>query len=325
MQLLRRQFLRLAGGVITLPFMASLASALDYPSQPVRLIVPYAPGGTTDTVARLIGPGLSERLGQPFVVESRPGAGTNVRTEAVAHSSPDGYTLLLFDPAAAINATLYQKLNFNFIRDIAPIICIFRTPFVIVVHPSVPAQTLPELIAYAKANPGKINMASAGNGTSSQLAGELFKEMAGIDMTHIPFRGGGPAITNLLGGQVNIFFSPMAIAIAHIQAGKLRALAVTSAARSDALPAVPAVREFVPGYETSYWVALGAPKKTPTEVIDKLNKETNVGLAEPKMKERFAELGGVVVAGPSTDVAKLVSDETEKWGKVIRTANIKIE
>src|SRR5262249_38696624 len=310
--LLRRQFLRLAGGVITLPFMASLASALDYPSQPVRLIVPYAPGGTTDTVARLIGPGLSERLGQPFVVESRPGAGPNVGTEAVAH-------------AAAINATLYQKLNFNFIRDIAPIICIFRTPFVIVVHPSVPAQTLPELIAYAKANPGKINMASAGNGTSSQLAGELFKEMAGIDMTHIPFRGGGPAITNLLGGQVNIFLSPMAIAIAHIQAGKLRALAVTSAARSDALPAVPAVREFVSGYETSYWVALGAPKKTPTEVIDKLNKETNVGLAEPKMKERFAELGGVVVAGPSTDVAKLVSDETEKWGKVVRTANIKIE
>lgn len=325
MQLLRRQFLRLAGGVVTLPFMSPLASALDYPSQPVRLIVPYAPGGTTDTVARLIGPGLSERLGQPFVVESRPGAGTNVGTEAVAHSSPDGYTLLLFDPAAAINATLYQKLNFNFIRDIAPIICIFRTSFVIVVHPSVPAQTLPEFIAYAKANPGKINMASAGNGTSSQLAGELFKEMAGVDVTHIPFRGGGPAITNLLGGQVNIFFSPMAIAIAHIQAGKLRALAVTSAARSDALPEVPAVREFVSGYETSYWVGLGAPKKTPIAVIDKLNKEINVGLAEPNMKARFAELGGVVVAGSSTDIAKLVSDETEKWGKVIRAANIKIE
>jgi tripartite-type tricarboxylate transporter receptor subunit TctC len=325
MQLLRRQFFRLAGGIAALPFMSPFASALDYPSQPVRLIVPYAPGGTTDAVARLIGPGLSERLGQPFVVESRPGAGTNVGTEAVAHSSPDGYTLLLFDPAAAINATLYQKLNFNFIQDIAPIICIFRTPFVIVVHPSVPAQTLPEFIAYAKANPGKINMASAGNGTSSQLAGELFKELAGVDMTHIPFRGGGPAITNLLGGQVNIFFSPMAIALAHIQAGKLRALAVTSAARSDALPEVPTVREFVPGYETSYWVGLGAPKKTPTAVIDTLNKLINVGLADPKMQARFADLGGAVVAGSSADFARLVSDETEKWAKVIRTANIKIE
>ena len=325
MQLLRRQFFRLAGGIAALPFMSPFASALDYPSQPVRLIVPYAPGGTTDAVARLIGPGLSERLGQPFVVESRPGAGTNVGTEAVAHSSPDGYTLLLFDPAAAINATLYQKLNFNFIQDIAPIICIFRTPIVIVVHPSVPAQTLPEFIAYAKANPGKINMASAGNGTSSQLAGELFKEMAGVDMTHIPFRGGGPAITNLLGGQVNIFFSPMAIALAHIQAGKLRALAVTSAARSDALPEVPTVREFVPGYETSYWVGLGAPKKTPAAVIDTLNKLINVGLADPKMQARFADLGGAVVAGSSADFARLVSDETEKWAKVIRTANIKIE
>jgi len=325
MQLLRRQFLRLTGGAATLPFMASLAFALDYPTQPVRLIVPYAPGGTTDTVARLIGPGLSDRLGQPFVVETRPGAGTNVGTEAVVHSSPDGYTLLLFDPAAAINATLYQKLNFNFIRDIAPIICIFRTPFVIVVNPAVPAQTLPEFVAYANANPGKINMASAGNGTSSHLAGELFKDMAGIDMTQIPFRGGGPAITNLLGGQVNIFFSPMAIAIAHIQAGKLRALAVTSETRSDVLPEVPAVREFVPGYEATYWVGLGAPKKTPTAVIDRLNQEINVGLADPKAQARFAELGGVVVAGSSADFAKLVSDETEKWGKVIRAANITME
>ena len=325
MKLLRRQFLHLTAGTAILPLMSLITSGLDYPSQPVRLIVPYAPGGTTDTVARLIGPGLSDRLGQPFVVESRPGARTNVGTEAVAHSSPDGYTLLLFDPAAAINATLYQKLNFNFIRDIAPIICIFRTPFVIVVNPAVPAQTLPEFIAYAKANPGKINMASAGNGTSSQLAGELFNEMAGINMTHIPFRGGGPAIANLLGGQVDIFFSPMAIAIAHIQAGKLRALAVTSATRSDALPEVPTAREFVSGYESSYWVGLGAPKKTPIAVIDKLNKEINVSLAEPKMQARFAELGGVVVAGSSADFAKLVSDETEKWGKVIRAANIKVE
>jgi len=325
MKLFRRQFLHLVGGAIALPLTSRLSAALDYPSQAVRIIVPYAPGGTTDTVARLIGPWLSERLGQPFVVESRPGAGTNVGTEAVAHSSPDGNTLLLFDPAAAINATLYEKLNFNFIRDIAPIICIFRTPFVVVVHPSVPANTLSEFIAYAKANPGKINMASAGNGTSSQLAGELFNEMAGVKMTHIPFRGGGPAIANLLGGQVNIFFSPMAIAISHIQAGKLRALAVTSATRSDALPDVPAVREFVPGYETSYWVGLGAPRKTPEAIIEKLNKEINAALAETKIKTRFSELGGDVIAGSSADFAKLVSDETEKWGKVIRAANIKME
>ena len=325
MKLFRRQFLHLAAGAVALPIAARVTTAAEYPGQAVRVIVPYAPGGTTDTVARLIGPGLSERLGQPFVVESRPGAGTNVGTDAVAHASPDGYSLLLFDPAAAINATLYQKLNFNFIRDIAPIICIFRTPFVIVVHPSIPAQTLPEFIAYAKANPGKINMASAGNGTSSQLAGELFKEMAGIDMTHIPYRGGGPAIANLLGGQVHVFFSPMAIAVSHVKAGKLRALAVTGATRSQALPEVPAVREFVPGYETSYWVGLGAPKKTPTAIIDRLNREINLGLADSKMQARFAELGGTVVGGSVAEVAKLVSDETEKWGKVVRAAHIKIE
>lgn len=325
MKLFRRQFLHLAAGAVALPIAARVTTAAEYPGQAVRVIVPYAPGGTTDTVARLIGPGLSERLGQPFVVESRPGAGTNVGTDAVAHASPDGYSLLLFDPAAAINATLYQKLNFNFIHDIAPIICIFRTPFVIVVHPSIPAQTLPEFIAYAKANPGKINMASAGNGTSSQLAGELFKEMAGIDMTHIPYRGGGPAIANLLGGQVHVFFSPMAIAVSHVKAGKLRALAVTGATRSQALPEVPAVREFVPGYETSYWVGLGAPKKTPTAIIDRLNREINLGLADSKMQARFAELGGTVVGGSVAEVAKLVSDETEKWGKVVRAAHIKIE
>ena len=325
MKILRRQFLRLTAGAAILPFMSLIASGLDYPSQPVRLIVPYAPGGTTDTVARLVGPGLSERLGQPFVVESRPGAGTNVGTEAVAHSSPDGHTLLLFDPAAAINATLYQKLNFNFIRDIAPIICIFRTPFVVVVNPAVPAQTLPEFIAYAKANPGKINMASAGNGTSSQLAGELFNEMAGVNMTHIPFRGGGPAIANLLGGQVDIFFSPMAIAIAHIQAGKLRALAVTSATRSDALPKVPTAREFVSGYESSYWVGLGAPKKTPIAVIDKLNKEINVVLSAPEMKARLADLGGMVLAGSSADFGSLIAQDIEKWAKVVKFAGIKAD
>lgn len=325
MKLLRRQFLHLAAGAAAFPVMSRIASALDYPSQPVRLIVPYAPGGTTDTVARLIGPWLSERLGQPFVVESRPGAGTNVGTDAVVRSSPDGYTLLLFDPAAAINATLYDKLNFNFIRDIAPIACIFLTPLVIVVNPSFPGKTVPEFIAYAKANPGKMNMASAGNGTTSQLAGELFKKMAGVEMTHIPYRGGGPAIANLLGGQVDVFFSPLAIAVAHIQAGKLRALAVTSAMRSAALPEIPAAGEFVSGYETSYWIGLGAPKSTPVEVIDKLNKELNAALAEPKMRARFADLGGIAKGGSSAEFAKLISDETEKWGKVIRAENIKAE
>src|SRR4029077_8818181 len=325
MKLIRREFLHMAAGAAVVPIVSRAASALDYPSQPVRLIIPYAAGGTTDTVARHIGPWLSERLGQPFVIESRPGAGTNVGTEAVAHSSPDGYTLLLFDPSAAINATLYEKLNFNFIRDIAPIVCIFRTPLVIVVNPSVPAKTLPEFIAYAKANSGKINMASAGNGSSSQLAGELFKEMAGVDMTHIPYRGGGPAIVNLLGGQVDIFFSPMAIAVAHVQAGKLRALAVTGATRSDALPEIPTVAEFVLGFETNYWIGLGGPKKAPVAVIDRLNKEINVALAESKMRTRFADLGGTAVGGSSAEFAKLVSEETEKWGKVIRAAKIKIE
>ena len=325
MKLLRRQLLHLVAGVAAFPVMSRLASALDYPSQPVRLIVPYAPGGTTDTVARQIGPRLSERLAQAFVIECRPGAGTNVGTDAVAHAAPDGNTLLLCDPSAAINATLYDKLNFNFIRDIAPIVCIFRTPLVIVVNPSIAAKTLPEFITYAKANPGRINMASAGIGSSSQLAGELFKEMAGIDMTHIPYRGGGPAIVNLLGSQVDVFFSPMAIAVAHIRAGKLRALATTGATRSDALPDVPIVSEFVPGFETSYWIGLGAPKNTPVEIIGKLNREINAALTDPDMKSRFADLGGSVVGGSTDDFAKLVSDETDKWGKVVRAAHIKAE
>ncbi len=325
MKLQRREFFHLAAGAAALPIMSRVASALDYPSQPVRLIVPYAPGGTTDTVARLIGPWLSERLGQPFVIESRPGAGTNVGTDAVVRSPPDGYSLLLFDPSAAINATLYEKLSFSFIRDIAPVVCIFRTPLVIVVNPSFPAKTVPEFIAYAEANPGKINMASAGNGSTSQLAGELFKKMAGVEMTHIPYRGGGPAIVNLLGGQVDVFFSPVAIAVSHIQAGKLRALAVTGATRSAALPEIPTVGEFVRGYESSYWIGLGAPKNTPIEIIDKLNKELNVALAEPKIQARFADLGGIASAGSSADFRKLISDETAKWGEVVRAANIKAE
>ncbi len=320
MPLHRRRFLQIAAA---LPLVPGLAGAAGYPSQPVRLIVPYAPGGTTDTVARLIGPWLQDKLGQPFVVESRPGAGTNIGTAVVAHATPDGYTLLLFDPAATINATLYEKLNFNFVKDIAPIIQIFRTPFVMVVPPSFSAKTLAEFIAYARANPGKVNMASAGNGTGSQLAGELFKLKAGINMTHIPFRGGGPAIAALLGGQVDVFFSPMAIAIAHIKAGKLRALAVTTATRSDALPDVPTVAEAVPGYETTYWVGLGAPKNTPAEVIATLNKELNAALTDPKLRARFVELGGVAVAGSSADFAKRVADETAMWGKVIESAHIK--
>ena len=323
MPLHRRRFLQVAGGAAALPFVPGTAFAAGYPSQPVRLIVPYAPGGATDTVARLIGPWLQEKLGQPFIVESRPGAGTNIGTAAVAHAAPDGHTLLLFDPAAAINATLYEKLNFNFVKDIAPIILIFRTPFVMVVPPSSPAKTLAEFVAYAKANPGKVNMASAGNGTGSQLAGELFKLKAGIDMTHIPFRGGGPAVAALLGGQVDVFFSPMTIAIAQIKAGKLRALAVTSATRSDALPDVPAAAEAVPGYETTYWVGLGAPKNTPPDVIATLNKELNAALADPKIRARFVELGGTAVAGSSADFAKRVADETKTWAQVIEQAHIK--
>ena len=323
--MIRRRFLQLAAGAAALPIILRRTWARDYPSQAVRLIVPYALGGTTDAIARLIGPWLSERLAQPFVIESRPGAGTNVGTDAVVRSSPDGYTLLLFDPSAAINATLYDKLNFNFIRDIAPIVCIFRTPLVMVVNPAFPAKTIPEFIAYARTNPGKVNMASAGNGSTSQLAGELFKKMTGVEMTHIPYRGGGPAIANLLGGQVDIFFSPMAIAVSHIHAGTLRALAVTSATRAPVLPEIPAAGEFVQGYETSYWIGLGAPKNTPAEIIDKLGKDINVCLADPRIQARFADLGGIVSGGSPADFAKLISDETDKWGKVIRTANIKAE
>jgi tripartite-type tricarboxylate transporter receptor subunit TctC len=321
----RRDILRAAAAAGALATTPRIARAEIYPSRPVHLIVPYAPGGTTDAIARLIGQFLSERLGQPFLVESRAGAGTNVGTETVVRSTPDGYTLLVFDPSSAINATLYDKLNFNFMRDMASIVAMFRTPLVIVVKPSLQAKTLPELIAYAKSNPGKINLASAGIGSSSHLAGELFDEMAGIEMTHIPYRGGGPAIAALLGGEVDVFFSPMAIAIAHIQAGKFRALAVTSATRSPALPHIPTAGEFVPGYEASYWVSLGAPKATPEDILDKLNKETNAGLADKALLARFADLGGIAIGGSRADCGKLVADETEKWAKVIHSANIETQ
>jgi tripartite-type tricarboxylate transporter receptor subunit TctC len=321
----RRQFLHLVTGAAALSVLSRVATAETYPSRPVHLIVPYAPGGATDITARLVGPWLSERLSQAFIIESRPGAATNIGTESVAHSAPDGYTLLLFDPVAAINATLFDKLNFNFVRDIAPIVLIMRTPFVIVVNPSVPAKTLPEFIAYAKAHPGKINMASGGTGGASQLAGELFKVMAGVEMTHIPYRGGGPAATNLLGGQVDVFFAPVSTVMQYIKADKLRALAVSSTTRFQELPDVPTVSDFVSGYEASYWIGLGAPKKTPEEIVTRLNKEVNAALATPDMQARFAQQGAIVAGGSPSDFEKFISDETQKWGKVIKTANIKPE
>jgi tripartite-type tricarboxylate transporter receptor subunit TctC len=325
MKLPRRTFLHLAAGAAALPTFSHVARAESYPSRPVHLIVPYAPGGTTDITARLISPWLSEHLGQTFVIESRPGAATNIGTEAVAHAAPDGYTLLLFDPSSAINATLFDKLNFNFVRDIAPVILIMRTPFVVVVNPSVPAKTLPEFIAYAKAHPGKLNVASGGTGSASHLAGELFDVMAGIALTHIPYRGGGPAVTNLLGGQVDVFFAPVSTVMQYIKADKVRALAVTSTTRFQELPDVPAAADFVAGYDASYWIGLGAPRKTPGDIVDRLNKEINAALATPDMQARFAQQGGIVASGSPADLEKFIAEETEKWAKVIRTANIKPE
>ena len=325
MKLPRRQFLHLAAGAAALPALPHIAWAQAYPSRPVRLIVPAPAGGGYDIAARLISQFLSERLGQSFVVENRPGAGSNIGTETVVRAPPDGYTLLLVAAANAINATLYEKLNFNFIRDIAPVATIFGVPNVMVVHPLVSARTVPEFIAHAKANPGKLNMASAGNGTTPHLAGELFKMMAGVDMVHVPYRGGGPALTDLLGGQVQMYFGPMPPSIEHIRSGKLRALGVTSTRRSQALPDIPSVSDFVPGYEASQWYGIGVPRNTPSEIIDKLNEEINTGLADLKMKGRLADLGGTPLAGSPPDFGKLIADETEKWAKVIRAANIKPE
>jgi tripartite-type tricarboxylate transporter receptor subunit TctC len=325
MKLPRRQFLPLAAGAAALPAVPRLAWAQAYPARPVRLIAPFAPGGASDILARLIGQWLSERLGQPFVIENRPGAGSNIGTEAVVHAAPDGYTLGLFGAPSAINATLYDKLNFNFVRDIAPVAGIIRGPYVIVVNPSVPAKTVPELIAYAKANPRKLNMASPGTGTGPHIAGELFKMMAGVDMVHVPYRGTGPSLTNLIGGQVQVTFEATPASIGYIRAGTLRALAVTTTRRSEALPDIPTVAEFVPGYEASAWFGVGAPKATPAEIVEKLNKEINAGLADPKIEARLANLGGDVLALSPADFGKLIADETEKWGKVIRALNIKAE
>ena len=323
MKLPRRKFLYLAAGAAAFPVATRIASAESYPSRPVHIIVGFPPGGATDINARLIGQWLSERLGQPFIIENRPGAGSNIGTELVVHAVPDGYTVLLAGPPTAINATLYEKLNFNFIRDIAPIASIVREPLIMVVNPSVPAKTVPEFIAYAKANPGKINMASAGNGSVVHIAGELFKMMAGVDMVHVPYKGGGPGVTDLLGGQVQVMFATAPSSIEFVKAGKLRALAVTTATRLAALPDIATVGEFVPGYEASGFYGLGAPKNTPLEIIDKLNKEINASLADPKMRARIAETGGTVLAGSPTDFEKLIAEETDKWGKVIRAANIK--
>jgi tripartite-type tricarboxylate transporter receptor subunit TctC len=321
----RRRILSLAAGAAALPSLSRISWAQAYPARPVRLIVGFPPGGVTDIVARLMGQWLSERLGQSFVVENRPGAGANIATEAVVRAPANGYALLLATSADAVNATLYERLRFNFIRDISPVASIVRQANVMLVNASFPAKTLPEFIAYAKANPGKINMASAGNGTPTHVSGELLKMMTGIDMVHVPYRGGAPALTDLLGGQAQVYFGVVASSIEYIRAGQLRALAVTTVARSDALPDIPTVSEFVAGYEASSWFGIGAPRNTPAEIVDKLNKEINAGLADPKLKGRLAELGSTVLPGSPADFGRLIVGETEKWGKVVKFSGAKVD
>ncbi len=321
----RRRCLQLVLATAAASVFSHAASALDYPTRPVRVVVPVAPGGGADITARLIAQWLSERLGQQFIIENRPGGGTNIGTEMVAHAPADGYTLLLVNLTHAINATLYEKLNYNFARDIAPIAGIMGVSNVVEVHPSVPAKTLPEFIAYAKANPGKINMGSAGNGSSSHMAGELFKMLAGVDLVHVPYRGQGPAMTDLLGGQLQVIFATTPGTTEYVRIGKLRGLAVTTAQRAEALPDVPTVADFVPGYESSQWYGIGAPKGIPAEIIDKLNREVNAALVDSKMKARLADVGGSVLPGSPADFAKLIADETEKWGRVVKFAGIRAE
>jgi tripartite-type tricarboxylate transporter receptor subunit TctC len=324
MKLPRRTFLQLAAGA-AVPTMSRIAWAQVYPTRPVRIIAPTAPGGAPDILARLIGSWLSERLGQQFVVENRPGSGNNIGTEAVVRASPDGYTILVVSSANTVNATLYDKLNFVFLRDIAAVAGIISLPFVMVVNPSVPARTVPEFIAHAKANPGKISLGSPGIGTPGHVAGELFKMMAGVEMIHVPYRGGGAVVSDLLGGQVQVLFGTTSLTVEQIRAGKLRPLAVTSATRWEGLPDTPTVGDFIPGYEASSLFGLGAPKKAPVEIIDKLNKETNAALDDPKLKARLVELGGTLLPGSPADFGKLIADDTEKWAKVIREAKIKAE
>jgi tripartite-type tricarboxylate transporter receptor subunit TctC len=323
MKLPRRKFLHLAAGAAALPVFPRFARAQAYPTRPVRLIVGVAAGATNDLIARLIGQYLSERLGQQFIVENRPGAGGNIAAEAVVRAAPDGYTLFHATTGNAISVTLYQKLSFNFVRDMAPVTGTVLTPLVMEVHPAVPAKTVPEFIVYAKANPAKINMASAGNGTSPHVAGELFKMMAGINLTHVPYRGSAPALTDLLAGQVQVTFDPVPASVEYIRAGKLRPLAVTTRARSAALPDVPSIADVLPGYDASNWWGICAPKNTPAAIVDRLNKEINSAFDDPKIKERLTDLGGIPLRGSPADFGNFIVEETEKWGKVVKFAGIK--
>jgi tripartite-type tricarboxylate transporter receptor subunit TctC len=325
MRLPRRTLLALALGAATLPAMSRLARAQAYPSRPVRIVVGFAPGGPNDINARLIGQWLSERLGQQFIIDNRPGASGNIAMESVVKSPPDGYTLVMVATSSAANATLYDNLPFNFLRDIAPVGSISSTYYALVAHPSVPARTGAELLAFAKANPDKLNMASPGSGTGAHMASELFKMMTGLSMVHVPYRGSGPMLTDLLGGQVQLAFDTILSCIEHIRSGRLRAFGISTAMRSELLPSIPTVAEFVPGYEANTWFGVGAPKNTSPAIIDVLNREINAGLADPKVKARIADLGGAVLAGSPADFGKLIADDTEKWGKVIRAANIKPE
>jgi tripartite-type tricarboxylate transporter receptor subunit TctC len=325
MKLPRRKFLHLAVGAAALPTVSQIAFAQTYPTRPVHLVVGYPPGGVTDITARLIAPQLSERFGQQFVVENRPGASSNIATEAVARALPDGYTLLLISSSNAANVTLYDNLNFDFLRDIVPVASIGQDAFVMMVNPSFPAKTVPEFIAYAKANPGKLNMATSGSGSGSDLFGQLFRVMAAVDLVTVHYRGVGPALPDLLAGRVEVIFLPVATAIGSIRAGKLRPLGVTTTTRRDVLPDVPAIGDFVPGYEATNWEGIGAPANTPPEIIAILNKQVNAALVDTTLKARLADLGGVTIAGSPADFGKLIADETEKWAKVIKAANIKPE
>jgi tripartite-type tricarboxylate transporter receptor subunit TctC len=323
MKLPRRRFLQLAAGAAALPAASRLAWAQAYPVRPVRWIAGFPPGGPTDTVGRLMGQWLSERLGQAFVIDNRPGAAGNIAIEAAVNAAPDGYTLLLVNAAGAINATLYDKLNFSLVRDIAPVAGIIRTPLVMAVNPSVPVNSVSEFIAYAKANPGKINMASGGIGTPQHVAGELFKMMTGVNMLHVPYRGEAPALTDMLGGQVQVTFGTMPGTIEYVRSGKLRPLAVTTATRWEGLPDLPTVGDFLPGFEASFWAGAGVPRKTPAEIIDRLNHEINLGLADPRLKARLADLGGTTLPGSPAEFGKFMADEVEKWGKVVKFAGAK--
>ena len=325
MKLPRRQFLHLATAIAALLAVSRRTSAQSYPTRAVRIVVGYPAGGGVDITARLIGQWLSERLGQQFIIENRPGAGSNVATEAVTHAAADGYTLFLVTAANAVNATLYSKLNFDFIRDIAPVAGLSRVPLVMVVNPSLPTKTVPEFIAYAKANPGKINLANGGLGGADHVSGELFKMLTDINVIQVPYRGTSPALADLLGGQVQLMFASMPSAIGYIRDGQIRALAVTTAMRSEAMPELTTVAEFVPGFEASQWYGIGVPKGTPAEIIDKLNKEINAGLSDPKMKARFADLGGMMLSGTPGGFEKLIADETEKWGKVVKYSGVKAD